>query len=132
MSLKLSLKAHERLIIGGAVVTNGDAKCVLIVENNVPILREKDILREEDATTPCRRIYFTIQLMYVDEKNVAEYHEAYWKLVREVMDAAPSTLGLIDPISSHILSGRYYQALKLCRELMDYEQEVIDNVRKST
>jgi len=132
MSLKITLKAHERLIIGGAVVTNGGAKCDLIVENSVPILREKDIMREEDATTPCRRIYFTIQLMYVDEKNVADYHEAYWKLVREVLDAAPSTLGLIDPISSHILSGQYYQGLKLCQKLIDYEQEVIDNVRNST
>ena len=33
-------------------------------------------------------------------------------------------LGLIDQISEHILSGRYYQALKLSRKLIDYEQEI--------
>ncbi len=80
MALKITLKPHERLIIGGAVVANGDSKCSLIVENNVPVLREKDILREKDAVTPCRRIYFMIQLLYVDDKDVVEKHNIYWSL----------------------------------------------------
>ena len=128
MSLKISLKPHERLIIGGAVVRNGDSRAELLVENTVPILREKDIMREEDADSPCKRIYFTIQLMYVDEKNLVKYHDAYWKLVRDVIEAAPSTLMLIDQISEHILTGRYYQALKAAQKLIEYEQEVIRNV----
>lgn len=131
MSLKISLKPQERIILGGAVVQNGGSRCDLLVENNVPILREKDILREEDADTPCKRIYFTIQLMYIDEKNLAEYHNAYWKLVRDVLDAAPSTLTLIDLISDHILGNRCYQALKLAQKLIDYEQEVVQHVRKA-
>lgn len=128
MALKISLKANERLIIGGAVVRNGDSKSELVIENNVPILREKDIMSENDVDSPCRRIYFVIQLMYVDEKKLVEYHNLYWTLVRDIIDAAPSMLGLIEKISSHILGGRYYQALKLARYLIDYEQEVINNV----
>ncbi len=131
MSLKISLKPQERLIIGGAVVQNGGARSDLLVENNVPILREKDILREQEADTPCKRIYFTIQLMYVDEKNLVEYHNGYWKLIRDVLDAAPSTLRLIDQISDHILNGRYYQALKVTQKLIEYEQEVVQHVRKA-
>ena len=132
MALKISLKPHERLIIGGAVVQNGGSRCDLLVENNVPILRDKDILREQDADTPCKRIYFTVQLMYVDEKNLVVHHNSYWKLVRDVMSAAPSTLGMIDQISENILSSRYYQALKLTQKLIEYEQEVMNNARKST
>lgn len=131
MALKISLKPHERLIIGGAVITNGGGKAELLVENSVPILREKDILREQDADSPCKRIYFTIQLMYVDEKNLVEYHNAYWKLVRDLIDAAPSTLAHIDVISDHILNGRHYQALKLTQRLIEYEQEVIGNARNA-
>jgi flagellar protein FlbT len=127
MALKISLKPHERLIIGGAVVTNGDTKCDLIVENNIPILRQKDILREEEANTPCRRIYFLVQLMYVDEANLVTHHGTYWKLVRDVAQAAPSTIGLIDQISEEILNGRYYQALKLARKLIEYEKELINH-----
>jgi len=132
MALKINLKPHERLIIGGAVIQNGGSRCDLLVENNVPILRDKDILREQDADTPCKRIYFTVQLMYVDEKNLVVHHSSYWKLVRDVVNAAPSTLGMIDQISENILSSRYYQALKLTQKLIEYEQEVMNNARKST
>ena len=131
MSLKITLKPHERMILGGAVITNGNSRSELIVENNVPILRHKDIMSEKEANSPCRRIYFVIQLMYVDEENLVTHHNTYWKLVQGLVKAAPSTLGLIDQISMHILASRYYQALKLARKLIEYEKEITDNVLES-
>ena len=128
MALKISLKPGEKVIISGAVVTKSE----LFIENRVTILREKDIMKEAEADTPCRRIYFVIQLMYMDEGNVVEYHKTYWKLVRDVVAAAPSTLNLIDPISRHILNGEYYKALKLTRKLTSYEEEVVKHARKSS
>ncbi len=131
MALKITLRPGEKMIIGGAVVTNGGAKCDLFIENEVPMLRGKNIMTQEDADSPCRRIYFVIQLMYIDTKNLALYHDQYWRLVRELIDAAPSLVGIIDAISEEIVSGRYYQALKLARELILYEEEALFNVRKS-
>jgi flagellar protein FlbT len=130
MALKVTLKPNERLIVGGAVVKNGGARSDLLIENNVPILREKDILSEKNADSPCKRIYFAIQLMYVDEKNLSEHHTLYWKLVGDVVKAAPSTTLLIDQISEHILNNQYYQALKKTKKLIEYEQEVISRVHK--
>ncbi len=112
MALKINLKPHERLIVGGSVISNGNSKSELIVENTVPVLREKDILREKDADSPCKRIYFMIQLMYVDQENLAEHHKIYWDLVKEIAEAAPSRRRLQE-ISEDVLNGRYYQALKL-------------------
>lgn len=131
MALKISLRPHERLIIGDAVIENGGVRCEFVVENNVPILREKDIMSVKDADSACRRIYFVIQMMYVDENNLAEHHNTYWELVKDVVEAAPSTLGLIDQISWYILGNKYYQALKLTKKLIEYEQEVINNVRNA-
>lgn len=128
MPLKITLKPHERMIVGGAVITNGNAKCDLLIENKVSILRQKDIMSEKDADSPCRKIYFTIQIMYIDEENLIEHHNTYWKLVQDIVKAAPSMLALIDQISEHILNNKYYQALKLARKLIDYEQEIIDHV----
>ena len=128
MPLKITLKPNERMIVGGAVITNGNTRCDLLIENKVSILRQKDIMSEKDADSPCRKIYFTIQLMYIDEENLIEYHNLYWKLVEDIVKAAPSMLALIDQISEHILNNKYYQALKLARKLIDYEQEVIDRV----
>jgi len=128
MPLKITLKPNERIIVGGAVITNGNTRCDLLIENKVSILRQKDIMSEKDADSPCRKIYFTIQLMYIDEGNLIEHHNTYWKLVQDIVKAAPSMLALIDQISDHILNNKYYQALKLARKLIDYEQEVIDRV----
>lgn len=129
MALQISLKPGEKIIISNAVVTNGSTRSDLFIENRVTLLREKDIMKEVEADTPCRRIYFVIQLMYIDEGNVVEYHKTYWELVRDVLAAAPSTLDFIDPISRHILNGEYYKALKLTRKLMDYEEEVMKNAK---
>jgi flagellar protein FlbT len=131
MALKLTLKPHEKLIIGGAVIINGSARSDLIIENNVPILREKGIMSIKDADSPCKRIYFAIQLMYVDEKNITDHHKTYWELVKDVAEAAPSRKEQLTEISEHIIAGRYYQALKITRKLIDYEQEVINNVRNT-
>ena len=128
MGLKITLKPKERMIIGGAVITNGDSKCNLIIENKVPLLRDKNILNEEEANTPARRIYFVIQLMYIDEENLTTHHKKYWDLASAFIQAAPSALGMIKQISEHIVSNRYYMALKLAGKLIEYEQEVFKSV----
>jgi len=129
MPLKLDLRPHEKLFLGGAVLVNGDNRAQLAVLNDVPVLREKDILKDEDANTPCKRIYLAVQMMYMDTPNLARYHQYYWDRVRAVIDAAPSTSELIDKLSVAVLDGRYYQALKVARELVRYEQELISNAR---
>lgn len=132
MALKITLKPGERMIIGGAVLTNGNsASCDLVIENKTPILRQKDILTEEKADSPCRRIYYAIQLMYIDEQNLAAYHKVYLDLIKGLVRAAPSTVVLIDSISEHIFQRQYYQALKLARRLIEYEQETIAHVSGS-
>jgi flagellar protein FlbT len=126
MPLKISLKPHERMIIGGAVITNGDSRTQFSIENKVPLLRQKDIMSEQEADSHCRRIYFVIQLMYVDEENLMAHHQSYWELVEDLVRAAPSVISLVDQISEHILFGRLYQALKLAQQLIDYEREVMN------
>ncbi len=130
MGLKITLKPSERMIIGGAVITNGGTKTNIIVENSVPILREKDIMSVEKASSPACRIYFAIQLMYIDEANLTTHHKTYWKLVKDFLEAAPSAIALIDQISEEILSSHYYKALKYCKKLIDYEKKIINSINE--
>ncbi|MFA5180125.1 MAG: flagellar biosynthesis repressor FlbT [Syntrophales bacterium] len=125
MSLKISLKPHERMIIAGAAITNGNTTARLTIENNVPVLREKDILTEKNAVSPARRIYYIVQLMYLDQEDLADHHRIYWDLVRAFLKVSPNSIKLIDSISEHVLCTRYYQALKLARKLIDHEQALI-------
>jgi flagellar biosynthesis repressor protein FlbT len=130
MTLKITLKPHEKMILGQAVITNGANKCEFIVENNVPILRQNDILSPEQAETPALRIYLAVQLMYVDQANLSAHQKIYWQLVEEFLQAAPSALQLIDQINELIMKEQYYQAIKLTQQLVSFEQEVIERVTK--
>jgi flagellar protein FlbT len=130
MALKITLKPNEKMILGGTVVVNGSSMSSdLIIEYKIPILRQKDILSEKDANSPSKRIYFAIQLMYIDEENRNIHQNIYLKLAKELVQAAPSKIGLIDRISEYILSDKYYPALKLAKELMAYEEEALSGVQ---
>lgn len=130
MPLKLTLKPGEKVIVGGAVLTNGPTVAHLLVENRVPLLRQKDILTEDQATTPCRKIYLVVQLMYIGEGLTSELAQLYWDLVRDVLLAAPSTNDLISQISAYIVESNYYSALKAAKKLISYEEELIHHVAK--
>jgi flagellar protein FlbT len=130
MPLKLTLKPNEKVLIGTAVLTNAGSKTEIIIQNNVPVLREKDIITEENADTISKKIYFIVLNMYVDPKNESEYHSIYFKLINELMDIAPNTeiLAMIMEVSQKILEGEHYIALKACKKLLNYELELMADV----
>lgn len=130
MALKLTLKPNEKIIIGGAVVTNGPSTSHFQIENEVPILRQESIMSEGAADTPCKRVYFVTQLMYIGGGINPELSQLYWDLVKEIVGAAPSTKDLLSQMSQHLLDNQFYKALKVARKLITYEKELIGNVSK--
>ena len=126
MSLKVELKPNERLIIGTAVIRNGEQRARFFIEGDAPILREKDILTPATADTPAKKIYLAVQLMYL-QQDLSGHNEFYFPLVQEFLSAAPSSLPLIAEINNRILSGDLYKALKAARKLINYEQELISH-----
>src|SRR6267143_312093 len=127
MALKVELKPHERIIIGACVVTNTDQRARLLIDgDNIPILREKDILTPETADTPAKLVYLAVQLMYISPDPQVN-HGTYFNLVRDIVTAAPSAWPIIEGINNHILNGDLYQALKEARKLVDYEKKLLDH-----
>lgn len=129
MSLRLTLRPGERAVIGGAVVKNGGSRSELFVENRVPVLREADILSPRAVRTPCERVVLALQLMYVDPDRIGEHGEAYRMLVADVRSAAPSCTALLDDVDDHVREGRYYQALRAARRLLEHERRILSRVR---
>ena len=129
MGLKVELKPGERLILGECLVTNGEHRTRLLIEGQAAILREKDIMLPAQADTPAKRIYLAVQLMYTsaDPRN---HHEAYFTLMRELVQAAPSAWPHMSAISNHIMAGEMYKALKSAKELIAYEKELLDHATR--
>jgi len=126
MALKVELKPGERFILGDSVITNDDQRTKLFIEGSVPILRSKDIMRLDDADTPCKKIYLVVQMMYL-AADPKLHHSTYFKLIEDVQRAAPSLLPYIDRLNNEILTGSYYKGLKAVKAMISDEEELLNN-----
>lgn len=127
MALVIDLKPQEKILIGEAVVTNSSQRTRLHIAGDAPIIREKDIMKEEDADTPCKRIYFMIQCMYI-ARDPKDYHDKYFSTVEDIQQAAPSCTVFFMQINEHIIAGTYYKAMKLASQLIEHERELLNHV----
>jgi flagellar protein FlbT len=124
MALKVELKPNERIIVGSAVIRNGDQRTRFFIEGEAPILREKDILTPKTADTPAKKIYLAVQLMYLQD-DLSTHNKIYFPLVRDFLSAAPSAMPIIADINNLILSGDLYKALRSAKKLIAYEQDLM-------
>ncbi|HEY1096263.1 MAG TPA: flagellar biosynthesis repressor FlbT [Alphaproteobacteria bacterium] len=128
MPLKIQLKPKERIIINGAVVEgNPDGRTEIIILNNASVMRQKHIMQEEEANTPSKRLYFTLQMLYIDQDN----HEQYKPLYENFRGDLERTVSLpvlkdsLNLIKAAVDAGRYYDAMKICRDLVSAEDELL-------
>ena len=127
MPLKLSLRPGERFVVNGAVIQNGDRRGALILQNKASVLREKDIMQPDEATTPARRVYYPIMLLYLDEGDQEQAYAEFALRLAEFTSAVRNPEALADcvAVSKEVMGGEYYKALMRCRKLMAYEDELL-------
>jgi flagellar protein FlbT len=125
MPLKLSLRPGERFVVNGAVVQNGDRRGTLVLQNKASVLREKDIMQPEEASTPARRIYFPIMMLYLGEGEKDAHFAEFSRRLAEFMGAVRGAEALAEcvSVSRDVMAGDHYRALMRCRKLMAYEDE---------
>lgn len=126
MPLKLSLKPGEKFVLNGAVVQNGDRRANLVLQNKASVLREKDIMQQSEATSPARRIYFPVMMMYLNQStNSGDYYDDFVIRMTEFMNAVsnPDMLQECVSVSRDVMAGELYKALLRCRKLITYEDE---------
>lgn len=127
MPLTINLKPHERLIVNGVVIENSGSVARLLIHNNAALLREKDIVTEEQATTPALRIYFSIQCEYLFPGKTEQFLPIIYRFLAEFEEAAPSTTAMIHEIRGLVETGQFYRALKTAKQLIAREQEILND-----
>ncbi len=129
MPLKIELKPRESIIIGDAIITNDNDRIRFYIDGNVPILREKFILREKDANTPARRVYFIVQQMYLS-RGGKQLQQMFIDYIKDLQTAAPSLRPYIAPIAEAMIVGDYYAAIKDAAKLIEQEDILFGNTLK--
>jgi flagellar protein FlbT len=127
MALKINIKPGERIVVNGAVITIAEGGNALILQNHAVFLRGKDIMQQDEATTPARKIYFYLMLMYLDAENQAAYYSTFMDFMNDLMKATTlrDVADSLMIIFRHVQRGDFYKALKVCKALVDFESELL-------
>ena len=132
MALKLNLRANERIVINGAVLTALKPTAIL-VNNQVSMLLERQIMRPENANTPARRIYFAVQCAYMAEPDEQpRFLEETENVIHdyETATSMPLVVVLLQQIRLQVSTGNFYEALKLCNGLIDHEDKLMQMAKE--
>ena len=129
MPLKLNVSRGEKFIVNGAVIKNDGDGISLVFENQAQILRQKDILTQETATTPAARVYLALQCGYLFPDKADGYLADFQGLLEAYLEAAPSARPVGQEIQDLVAQGQLYSALKACCQLLGHEQEVLAHVQ---
>ena len=126
MTLRISLRDGEKVIVNGAVLRSV-GRTDLRVENGAAVIRDRDLMRPEEATTPARRLYFACMMAYVDQSDLTDHQDNIVRLVSELMGAleAPEAKAACISFAQKVATGQFYKALADCRWLIGYEAEAL-------
>ena len=126
--LVLKLGPKERVLINGAVIENGDRRSRLsIVTPNANILRLRDAIHPEEATTPVRRVCYAAQLVLSGDATPEEARMPLLRRIEElsqVLTDRDSRLQL-SAATQAVLDGQFYQCLKSLRALLPREDRLL-------
>lgn len=126
--LILKLGPHERVLINGAVIENGDRRSRLsIVTPNAHILRLRDAIHPDDVRTPVRRVAYIAQLVLSGD---VDPDEARLQLLRGIEQLSQvftddDSRQLLERASRAVLANDHYPAMRHLRALLPREERLI-------
>ena len=125
MTLKISLKPHERLVVNGAVLENTDRRAYLLIRNNVSLLRESDIVYREDIHNTSTELYYAIMRLYIQDISYANFAVDFARLFPRLVEEHPKKddEDLCRQLSHHMQGKEYYRALTCCKKLSSFKLE---------
>ncbi|MFA7432388.1 MAG: flagellar biosynthesis repressor FlbT [Gemmobacter sp.] len=126
--LVLKLGPHERVLINGAVIENGDRRArFAIVTRNANILRLRDAIHPGEVTTPVRRVCYIAQLVLSGDAGA---QEARMQLLRGIEQLSQvfcdhDSRERLAEATDSVLADHHYQALRALRCLLPREERLM-------
>ena len=126
MTLRISLRDGEKVVINGAVI-RASGRTDLAIESKVTILRGREIMSPAEASTPARALYFHTMMAYLDPDGIARHHQAIVEALGTVTRLATCEAGraAVASFATRAAGADYYRALGECRALMRLEHDAL-------
>ena len=125
--LVLKLGPHERVLINGAVIENGDKRSRLaVVTPNANILRLRDAIHPQEANTPVRRVCYIAQLVLSGDADAGDTRFQLLRGIEQLSQVltdhdSRTQLALA---SRAVMEDQHYQVLKALRSLLPREERL--------
>ena len=126
--LILKLRAHEQILVNGVVMQNGDRNARLIIKTpDAKILRLRDAIHPDEATTPVKRVCYVAQLAVAGETDLDEAHSQLTSGISQLHDALRGydTEGCLEEAAQALEHDNYYAALRALRRLLPLEESLL-------
>lgn len=119
----LVLDPGEKGVVGNMMVANdGEALVKLTVWGEGAVIREKYIIKADEATTPALKVYYMVMNMYMDPATFEAASKSFLDLSRELVNSVPSTGMIMADIGEYIMAGNFRGAFENCFALLEYEE----------
>jgi flagellar protein FlbT len=125
--LVLKLGPHERVLINGAVVENGDKRSRLaIMTPNANILRLRDAIHPQEANTPVKRVCYVAQLVLTGDATADDTRQQLLRGIEQLSQVLTDhdSRTQLNIATKAVLEDQHYQALKALRSLLPREERL--------
>jgi flagellar biosynthesis repressor protein FlbT len=125
--LVLKLGPHERVLINGAVVENGDKRSRLaIMTPNANILRLRDAIHPQEANTPVKRVCYIAQLVLTGDATISDTRQQLLRGIEQLSQVLTDhdSRTQLNLATKAVLDDQHYQALKALRSLLPREERL--------
>jgi flagellar biosynthesis repressor protein FlbT len=125
--LVLKLGPHERVLINGAVIENGDRRSKLaIMTPNANILRLRDAIHPEEVNTPVRRVCYIAQMVLSGDADTVTARMQLLRGIEQLSQVLTDhdSRTLLTQATDAVLDSQFYQALKSLRGLLPREERL--------
>lgn len=125
--LVLKLGPHERVLINGAVIENGERRSRLAVMTpNAHILRLRDAIHPEEVNTPVRRVCYIAQMVLSGDAAAGDARLQLLRGIEQLSQALTDhdSRTLLAQATAAVLQDQPYQVLKALRGLLPREERL--------
>ena len=126
--LIIRLRPYEKFLVNGVVIENGDKRTRLgIKSQDANILRLRDAMHPNEATTPVKRLYYMAQLVVTGDSDAESARVDLLRGLDSLYDALldPAHREIIDQAKQSLSENEYYRVMRVLRPLIPIEEQLL-------
>ncbi|GAB4532240.1 MAG: flagellar biosynthesis repressor FlbT [Ruegeria sp.] len=126
--LVLKLAPKERVLVNGVVIENGDRRSRFsILTPDANVLRLRDAIHPDEATTPVRRVCYAAQLVLSGDQDAAQARQQLLRRIEELSQVFtdPDSRRVLGQATEALVAEQYYKCLKALRSLLPREDRLL-------